>query len=258
MLFGRVRHLFYYPSQGNLGVTWPMVPMIALAAILIFIALFVYALITGNRRKEALRRKFFEAFAQKGGMEFREIDPFNLKERLREFGAIGYARNEIRNVVWQRIGKDEIFLFDQAKVTTTGGSRGGYFTICLIESPTTFNLRCTIHEVDGKIAAKMSRSLSRAGDGMVPVEFGDPEFDHRYVVFSDQPETLRRLLGNEGRRYLLQYARRLPMPVVIQIRGDRIAVHNSGQSPKTVETFDQLQTLFDLAKGLRDLLRGKG
>lgn len=232
-----------------------MVPYVALIVMLVFVGFFVYALVTGSKKHEETRRNFFRDFAEKRGMRFSETDTFNLKERIRDLGAIGFARNEINNIAFAKEGYDEVYLFDQVKVTTTGGSRGGYFTVCLIVARSSFGAECVLHEVEGKLAARLSRSLGGARSGMEAMEFGEPEFDNRYVVFSSNTEAVRRALGQSVRQHLLRYAKRLPMPVVIQIRDNRLAVHNSGQSSKTINTFDQLQTLLDLAKGLRDLLK---
>ena len=188
-------------------------------------------------------------------MRFSEADTFSLKEKIRDLGAIGYARNEIGNIAFAGEENDEVYLFDQVKATTTGGSRGGYFTVCLLVVQNSFGIECVIHEVEGKLAARLSRSMGGARSGMESVEFGDPEFDNRYVVFSGKPEMVRMTMGQNVRQYLLRYVKRLPAPVVIQIRKNRLAVHNSGQSPKTIGTFDQLQTLLDLAKGLNHLLK---
>jgi len=232
-----------------------MIPYVAMVIVVVFIGLFIYALVTGSKKHEETRRNFFREFAEKRSMRFSETDSFNLKEKIRDLGAIGYARNEIKNIAFAKEGNDEVYLFDQVKVTTTGGSRGGYFTVCLIVAWNSFGVECVVHEVEGKLAARLSRSMGGARSGMESVEFGDPEFDNRCVVFSGRPETVRRTMGQNVRQYLLRYVKRLPMPVVIQIRENRLAVHNSGLSPKTIGTYDQLQTLFDLAKGLRDLLK---
>ena len=232
-----------------------MVPYVALVIVVVFIGLFIYALVTGSKKQEETRRNFFREFAEKRSMRFSETDSFNLKEKIHDLGAIGYARNEIKNIAFAKEGNDEVYLFDQVKVTTTGGSRGGYFTVCLIVARNSFGVECVLHEVEGKLAARLSRSMGGARSGMEAVELGDPEFDNRYVVFSNNAEAVRKPLGHSVRQHLLRHVKQLPMPLVIQIKDNRLAVHNSGQSPRTIGTFDQLQTLLDVAKGLKDMLK---
>lgn len=231
-----------------------MIPYIALIFIILFIGLFVYAIVRGGKKHEAERRNFFKAFAERKGFQFRETDQYRLKEKVADLGAIGFAKNEIKNIVFSRERRAEIFLFDQVKVVTTGGSRGGYFTVCLLVAEGSFGIHCVVNEAESKLAASLSRRMAGARSGMSPVEFEDDDFDSRYIVFSERPDVAKQMFGPEIRGHLIGYAKKLPMPIVVQIKDNRLAVHNTGLSSKTVGKPNELETMFELAKGLKGLL----
>lgn len=231
-----------------------MVPLIAGIVIAGVIALFIYFLVVGSKKHEAERRDVFQAFARKHGFAFSEEDIYGLKGKIKGLGAIGFAENKLLNIAFSKEDNTRFYLFDQVKVVTRGGSKGGFFTICLVEGDQDFGAYIILNEAENKLAAKLARKLGGARAGMTLVELGDPVFDNTYVVFTDNSAAAKKLLESAVRSYLLQYSRKLPMPVVVQIKDNMVAAHNTGLSSRTIRETEHLQVLCELTKGLNDML----
>jgi len=218
-------------------------------------ALVAYGLITGVRKHKVRRRAFFEEFAKKHKLDFIEYDEYGIREKLDAFHYIGFAKKEIENIVFCKEDNAGVYLFDQLKYTLgTSGTKGGFFTICLVDREKPCGAYVVIYEVQSRLVAGLSRKLSKRMSGMSSLKFDDIEFDDRFVVFSDNPDKIWKLVGPEVRQYLLGYAGKLPMPFVLRIKDNMITVYNTESSVRTIREHGDLETILELGKGLNERL----
>jgi len=228
----------------------PPIVIIVGGIIVLFIIGFVYALFRGSADFERDRAKVLQEFSQQHGFIFDDTDRFGLRDKIREFGGIGFANNTVVQAAHRTEGETTFYIFDQMKVTMSGASQGGFYTICLVERQRPFGPDMTINEMDNRLAAKMSRSLGGARTGLVTIETHDQAFDDRFVVFTDHPGQTGSYLTPAVHRMLLDQAARLKANLVIQVRGNRLAVHNAGQGVRTIDTVEELAVLHHIARSL--------
>ncbi len=233
----------------------PPVVIIVGVVILLFIAGFIYAIIRGSADFERQRGAILEEFSLRHGFTFEDDDRFGLRDKIRDFGAIGFANNQVVQAAHRTDGETTFYLFDQMKVTMSGASQGGFYSICLAERQRPFGPDMIINEVDNRLAAKMSRSMGGARSGLAAVESHDQAFDNRFVVFAAHPGQAATYLTPTVRRLLLDQAARVKANLVIQVRGNRLAVHNAGQSVRTIDTVEGLTVLYQIARGLTEAWR---
>ncbi len=218
--------------------------------ILVFMAVFVYALFRGSAGFEKERAGLFQALAERHGFTFDDTDRFGLRDKIRDFGAIGFANNKVVQVAHRRTDETVFYLFDQMKVSMSGAAQAGFYTICLAERQRPFGPEMIVNEVDNRMAAKMSRSMGAARAGLAAVETRDPAFDGRFVVFAAHPGQAATYLSPQVRRMLLAEAAKVKDNLVVQVRNNLLAVHNAGQQVRTIDTVDGLAVLYDIARQL--------
>ncbi len=227
----------------------PLVIVVGIG-ILVFMGVFIYALFRGSADFNKGRAALFQALADQLGFTFEDTDRFDLRNKIREFGAIGFANNKVVQVAHRREGETIFYLFDQMKVSMSGAAQGGFYTICLAERARPFGPEMIINEVDNRMAAKMSRSVGAARAGLAAVETRDTAFDNRFVVFAAHPGQAATYLSPQVRRMLLAEAAKVKANLVVQVKGDRLAVHNAGQGVRTIGTVEGLTALYNIARQL--------
>ncbi|MEW6428279.1 MAG: hypothetical protein AB1568_09625 [Thermodesulfobacteriota bacterium] len=225
-----------------------MIPLIAGIVIALFIAAFIYAVMKDGGHDKA-RADLLRQFSEKNGFTFEEDTVVDLREKIRDLGGIGFANNRIRTAARRQDGDTTFYLFDQMRVTT-GGVKGGHYTVCLAERSTPFGVEMIINEVNNRVEAKVSRSMGSARAGLAAAELHDPAFDNQFVVFSGHAGQAAVYLPPEIRRLIAGHAARVKALLVVQVQGGQLAVHNSGLSPRTVAGVDELTALASLAREL--------
>ena len=231
-----------------------MIPIAAGIAVFVFMALFVYALVKGTKDFDRLREQILDQFAIENGFEFGDASRFDLREKIRNFAIIGVAENKIVHAAWKEQEGVRFYVFDQVRVTRGGSStRGGLLTICLVEARSQ-GLDTVIFSTANRMEAKLSRKMTGKRLGLAPVTTGDPDFDNRFVLFSQSPSMVLRMLDCGLKNLLVTEANKISLPLMIQIRENGIVVHNTGDRPKTIKNVDEIRTLVNLAKWVLDTL----
>ena len=232
-----------------------MIPIVAGIIIAVFIIVFVYALIKGTKDFDRLRAETLDEFAAINGFASGDAHPFNLREKIRNFSIIGVAENTIAHAAWKDVDGVKFYVFDQVRVTKGGSStRGGLLTICLAEAGADLGPDTVVFTAQSRMEANLSRSMAGGRLGLSSVTFGDKDFDNGFVVFSQAPNATRRVFNDRFKIFLKTETKKISMPVTIQIRGNRIAVHNTGDRPKTMKKAEEIYSLYVLAKGVLNAL----
>jgi len=232
-----------------------MIPIAAGIGIAIFIILFVFAVIKGTKDFDAMRTALLDDFAGKYGFESGDARQFNLREKIRDFSAIGVAENSIAHGAWKDDDHGRYFVFDQVRVTKGGSAtRGGLFTICLAETNAPLGPDTIILTARNRVEAGLSRSMAGGRLGLTPVSFGDKDFDNRFVVFTAAPDLTMRLFDNGFRDFLKSQTGKISMPLEIEIKGKKVAAHNTVDQPRSMKKTEEIHSLYVLAKGVLNAL----
>ncbi|WP_456385267.1 hypothetical protein [Desulfolithobacter sp.] len=228
----------------------PLIVLIAGLGLFAFIACFIYALTRASANHEQQRTVLLETFSNHHGFIFdpRVDKSHDLRAKIRSFGAIGMARNPVVQAALRTDPSGRFYLFDQMKISST--SRGGFYTICLAEQNRPFTVsHLMITEVENRLAAKISRAVAGSG-GLAPMLTGESSFDNRFVVFAADPDQTVNALCPEVRRLLRAQTAVIRARIVVQVQGNQLVVHNSGQGQRTVDSVEELAALFHLTRQL--------
>lgn len=219
-------------------------------ATVFFLVLVVYLSRKRVKDLKEERKGLFEQYAENQGARFIEDDVFGLQDKIGSIAGISVAGNQLQNIVSQPEGELHIYLFDQLKIPRKStGSQWGFFTICFVELKNSLGLDVVINEAENKRAANITRDMGGLISGMEFLTFDDNMFDDRFVVTTKQYDNAKKLLDNDMRNFLMDNAKKVPVPLSIQIKGNLIAVYSSALSAKSIETEKGLGVLADIVKG---------
>lgn len=220
-------------------------------AIVLFLTLVVYLIRKKVRDLKEARKKLFEQYAQNKKVQLAEDDVFGLQEKIGTMVGLGVAGNPLKNIACLPGDRGDILLFDQLKIPrSNAGSEWGVFTICFIEAARPFGADIILNEAVNETAANVTRDMGELIPGMAILTFDDQLFDGRFVVTSEQEENAKNLLNKEVREFLITSAKKVPVPLSIQIKGNYLAVYSSASSTTSLETEAGLDVLVDIANGL--------
>lgn len=228
----------------------PPIVLIAGLGLLAFIGCFIYALVRASADHEQQRAVLLETFCNRHGFTFtsRVDGRHDLRAKIRSFGGIGVARNPVVRAALRTDPSGRFYLFDQMKISSTSSS--GFYTICLAEQDRPFAVPdLVITEVENRLAAGISRAV-HGSRGFAPVLTGESSFDNRFVVFAADPDRAVNALCSEVRHLLLAQAAVIRARIVLQVQGNRLVVHNSGQGQRTLDSVEELAALFHLTHQL--------
>ena len=227
-----------------------MIPLIVGVVVVLLIVLTVYAIRKGTQEFEEERNKLFGQFADKHGFQYSNVDTFNLQKKISSMAGFGIAEIPLKNIVFIPTDREDIYLFDQMKITgRSASSQRGVFTVCLIVSKKKYGADFTINEAVSALNASITRDMGSIVPGTGIIELEDKVFDDRFIVNGQHPDSIKELLDEDIKKFLFDAANRFSLQLSLQIKGNMLAVHNSASSKRNVEKVTDLEVLVDIAKG---------
>ncbi len=227
-----------------------MIPLIVGVVVVLLIVLTVYAIRKGTQEFEEERNKLFGQFADKHGFQYSNVDTFNLQKKISSMAGFGIAEIPLKNIVFIPTDREDIYLFDQMKITgRSASSQRGVFTVCLIVSKKKYGADFTINEAVSALNASITRDMGSIVPGTGIIELEDKVFDDRFIVNGQHPDSIKELLDEDIKKFLFDAANRFSLQLSMQINGNMLAVHNSASSKRNVEKVTDLEVLVDIAKG---------
>ncbi len=228
-----------------------MIPLIVGVVVVLLIVLTVYAIRKGTQEFEEERNKLFGQFADKHGFQYSNVDTFNLQKKISSMAGFGIAEIPLKNIVFIPTDREDIYLFDQMKITgRNASSQRGVFTVCLIVSKKKYGADFTINEAVSALNASITRDMGSIVPGTGIIELEDKVFDDRFIVNGQHPDSIKELLDEDIKKFLFDAANRFSLQLSMQINGNMLAVHNSASSKRNVEKVSDLEVLVDIAKGI--------
>ena len=227
-----------------------MIPLIVGVVAAFLVVLTVYGIRKGAQEFEKERNELFRQFADKHDVQYANVDTFNLQNKIACMAGFGIAKNPLKNIVFIPTNQGDIYLFDQMKITgKSSSSQRDVFTVCLIVSKRKYGADFTINEAVNALNASITRDMGSIVPGTGIIELEDKDFDDRFIVNGQHPESIKELLDEDMKKFLFDSANRFSVQLSMQIKGNMLAVHNSASSKRNVEKVTDLEALLDIAKG---------
>jgi hypothetical protein len=218
--------------------------------LLLFIVLFVYALVSTGRKQRDLKRRAFRDFAQSKELDYRESDDGRAQEFARDLDGIGVFRSSSRgdivpqDVVTGAVDGVEVVLFRHQTHFYEGNDREWF--VAGLRAAEGIAERCTVQF----LKPRETRGSMYLADPIVEDEDLGP---YRAIVRAPTPAAAGGVLEPHALRRLGKLADALPWRPEIQVRGQRIAVYPAGRND-TVDGAAGLSQLLEYAKSAADVL----
>jgi hypothetical protein len=227
-----------------------MIPLSVGVVVALLVALTVYGIRKGAQEFEKERNELFREFADKHGLQYSNVDTFNLQNKIASMAGFGIAKNPLKNIVFIPTDQGDMYLFNQMKITgKSGSSQRSVFTVCLIVSKRKYGVDYIINEAVSALNASITRDMGSIVPGTGIIELGDKVFDDRFIVNGQYPESIKELLDEDMKKFLFDAANRFSVQLSLQIKGNMLAVYNSASSKRNVYKVTDLEALVDIAKG---------
>lgn len=227
-----------------------MMPLFLGVGTVLLIVLTIYAIRKGSQEFEKARNALFSQYAEKNGFQFSEVDTFDVQKKIGSMAGFGIAKIPLKNIVYIPTDQGDIYLFDQLKIAgRNASSQRSMFTVCLIETKSTFGTDFTINEAVNATNANITRDMGSIVPGTGFIELGDKAFDDRFIVNGQQPENVKVVLNGDVRKFIFEGANQLSVQLGLQIKGNMLAVHNAASSNRNIEKENDLEVLVNFVKG---------
>jgi hypothetical protein len=216
------------------------IPIVAV----VFIALFVFALVREARKQRSGARDLFEQFAKARGWQFLEVDDGTVQEFASGMEAIGVFHSPSlgsripSNVILGRVAEGRGCLFQHSLRVDEG--RSFEWHVCLIEAERHLCDSLVLRFLHGRAAP----SNPFYSNDEIPL---DPKWECHVVALGSDADRAAQLLRAETLAKLVEGADRLPWRVDLQVRGDRVAVYLAERNADP-ESPEDLARLLDFTR----------
>jgi len=220
-----------------------LIDILAPLGLLLLIAL-VVGFFVSARKQQAAKRSIFREFAESRGFSYLESDDGTVERRAVGFEGFATSRSPSvgrtppQDVVAGEVGEGAVWLFRHATRETEGQAREWY--ICLLATRREWQGFMRITPMDSE------RKRPREVGGKPVVTFGDPDFDRRFVVRSNNGSGP---LNEDARGLLMSELDSLSLLSEIQLKDGVIAVYPADRNAE-IKGPEQLETLLRTATGL--------
>ncbi|XKE46944.1 hypothetical protein LG302_07355 [Halomonas organivorans] len=212
--------------------------------LLLFIALFAYAMVHSARKQRTAKKNIFEEFAREQGLSYLDEDDGRVQEFTQDFDGVGrFFSPSLGQVIPKDVvsGKENLsrpFLFRHSIRYSAGWARE-WFVAGLIANDHVAD-RCAV-----QFCKKGSdKSTMYLQDDIVKEQAVGP---FNVVVRSESPSCAGKLLDEHVLKQLANFAEDLPFRPEIQVRGKRMIAYLADRNA-AIDDVSSLKSLFEFTK----------
>jgi hypothetical protein len=217
---------------------------------LLFLALFVYAIIHTGRKQRQAKSNVYRDFARNHGLRYLEIDDGKVQTFAKEFDGIGQFKSpSLGKVIPQDVvfgTKDglEVILFRHSIRFSEGWAREWF--VCGIHNEESIANKCAVQFCK----RKTDKSSMYLKDPVVKEYTSEP---FRMIVRSSSPANTGKLTQDHTLRQISLLANNLSFRPEIQLYGKNIVCYSGGRN-ETIDDMKMLVDLFEFTKGTAHII----